>query len=110
MLGGCSVGSSIALLLALDHPELFDAVFLVGGNSGSSARYQGRIDGYRKDLGDYHIKHLRELVAPAFADSHLGKHLLEHVGRARAAPEGRGDRAGVHGRQPHRDHRPRSAP
>ena len=76
VLGGCSVGSSIALLLALDHPELFDAVFLVGGNSGSSARYQSRIDGYRKDLGDYHIKHLRELVAPAFADSPLGKHLL----------------------------------
>ena len=85
MLGGCSVGSSIALLLALDHPELFDAVFLVGGNSASSSRYQSRIDGYRKDLGDYHIRHLRELVAPAFADSHLGKHLLEHVGRARAA-------------------------
>jgi pimeloyl-ACP methyl ester carboxylesterase len=74
--GGCSVGSSIALLLALDHPELFDAVFLVGGNSGSSARYQTRIDGYRKDLGGYHIKHLRQLVAPAFADSPLGKHLL----------------------------------
>ena len=76
VLGGCSVGSGIALLLALDHPELFDAVFLVGGNSGSSPRYQGRIDGYRQDLGDYHIKHLRELVAPAFADSHLGRHLL----------------------------------
>ena len=76
VLGGCSVGSSIALLLALDHPELFDAAFLVGGNSGSSSRYQSRIDGYRKDLGDYHIKHLRELVAPAFADSPLGKHLL----------------------------------
>src|SRR5687768_5504712 len=69
VLGGCSVGSSIALLLALDHPELFDAVFMVGGNSASSSRYQSRIDGYRKDLGDYHIKHLRELVAPAFADS-----------------------------------------
>jgi pimeloyl-ACP methyl ester carboxylesterase len=76
MLGGCSVGSSIALLLALDHPDLFEAVFLVGGNSGSSSRYQSRIDGYRRDLGDYHIKHMRELVAPAFADSHLGKHLL----------------------------------
>ena len=75
-MGGCSVGSGIALLLALDHPELFDAVFLVGGNSGSSPRYQGRIDGYRQNLGDYHIKHLRELVAPAFADSHLGRHLL----------------------------------
>ncbi len=76
VLGGCSVGSGISILLGLDHPELFEAVFLVGGNSGSSSRYQGRIDGYRRDLGDYHIKHLRELVAPAFADSRLGRHLL----------------------------------
>jgi 3-oxoadipate enol-lactonase len=76
VLGGCSVGSGIALLLALDRPDLFDAVFLVGGNSGSSPRYQSRIDGYRKDLADYHIKHMRELVAPAFADSQIGRHLL----------------------------------
>jgi 3-oxoadipate enol-lactonase len=77
VLGGCSVGSSIAILLGLDHPERFDAVVLVGGNSASSSRYQLRIDGYRSDLGAYHIKHLRELVAPQFADSPLGRHLLQ---------------------------------
>ena len=77
VLGGCSVGSSIAIMLGLEHPELFDAIILVGGNSGVSSRYQGRIDGYRNDLGDYHIRHLRELVAPAFADSPLGRHLLQ---------------------------------
>jgi len=77
VLGGCSVGSSIALMLGLEHPGLFDAIILVGGNSGVSSRYQRRIDGYRKDLGDYHIKHLRDLVAPAFADSPLGRHLLQ---------------------------------
>jgi 3-oxoadipate enol-lactonase len=76
VLCGCSVGSGIAIMLGLTHPELFDAIVLVGGNSGSSSRYQHRIDGYRKDLGDYHIRHLRELVAPAFADSPLGRHLL----------------------------------
>jgi 3-oxoadipate enol-lactonase len=76
VLMGCSVGSGIALLLGLEHPELFDAIILVGGNSGSSSRYQSRVDGYRKDLAGYHIKHLRELVAPAFADSALGRHLL----------------------------------
>jgi 3-oxoadipate enol-lactonase len=76
VLAGCSVGSSIAIMLGLEHPELFDAIILVGGNAGSSSRYQGRIDGYRKNLGDYHIKHLRELVAPAFADSPHGRHLL----------------------------------
>src|SRR5262249_60606319 len=77
VLGGCSVGSSIALMLGLEHPGLFDAIILVGGNSGVSSRYQRRIDGYRKDLADYHIKHLRDLVAPAFADSPLGRHLLQ---------------------------------
>jgi len=76
VLGGCSVGSGIAIMLGLDHPELFEAIFLVGGNSGSSSRYQGRIDNYRKGLKDFHIQHLRDLVAPAFADSRLGRHLL----------------------------------
>jgi pimeloyl-ACP methyl ester carboxylesterase len=73
---GCSVGSGIALLLGLDHPDKFDALILVGGNSGASSRYQGRIDGYRGDLPDYHIRHMRELVHPSFADSRLGRHLL----------------------------------
>jgi 3-oxoadipate enol-lactonase len=74
--GGCSVGSGIAILLGLDHPDRFDALILVGGNSGASDRYQKRIDGYRGDLVGYHIKHLRELVRPQFADSRLGRHLL----------------------------------
>ena len=76
VLGGCSVGSGIAIQLGLDHPELFEAIFLVGGNSGASNRYQTRVEGYRSNLGDYHIRHLRELVAPAFAGSPLGCHLL----------------------------------
>ena len=73
---GCSVGSGTAILLGLDHPERFDALILVGGNSGSSERYMSRVEGYRADLAGYHIKHLRELVAPAFAESPLGRHLL----------------------------------
>jgi 3-oxoadipate enol-lactonase len=74
--GGCSVGSGIAILLGLDHPDRFDALILVGGNSGSSPRYQKRVEGYRSDLADYHLKHLRELVHPQFGDSRLGRHLL----------------------------------
>jgi len=76
VLGGCSVGSGIALLLALDRPDLFSAVILVGGNSSASPRYQGRIEGYRGNLAAYHPKHIRELVRPEFADSRIGKHLL----------------------------------
>jgi 3-oxoadipate enol-lactonase len=73
---GCSVGSGIALLLGLDNPDRFNALILVGGNSGASGRYRQRIDGYRGDLADYHIKHMRELVSPQFAESRLGQHLL----------------------------------
>jgi 3-oxoadipate enol-lactonase len=73
---GCSVGSGIALLLGLDNPDRFEALVLVGGNSGASSRYLQRIDGYRGDLADYHIKHMRELVSPQFAETRLGEHLL----------------------------------
>jgi 3-oxoadipate enol-lactonase len=74
--GGCSVGSGIAILLGLDHPDRFDALILVGGNSGASDRYKKRVEGYRNDLADYHIQHLRDLVHPQFAASRLGGHLL----------------------------------
>ena len=73
---GCSVGSGITIGLGLDHAERFDALVLVGGNSGASNRYMKRVEGYRANLGEYHIKHMRELVAPAFAESKLGRHLL----------------------------------
>jgi 3-oxoadipate enol-lactonase len=74
--GGCSVGSGIAILLGLDHPDRFDAFILVGGNSGPSDRYQKRIEGYRNDLADYHVNHMRDLVHPQFAQSKLGRHLI----------------------------------
>lgn len=76
ILGGCSVGSGIALLAGLDHPELFDALILVGGNSGASARFGQRIEGYTRSLGDYHLKHLRMLVEDGFSSSRLGAYLL----------------------------------
>jgi pimeloyl-ACP methyl ester carboxylesterase len=31
---GCSIGSKISLILACEHPEIFRAAILVGGNSG----------------------------------------------------------------------------
>jgi pimeloyl-ACP methyl ester carboxylesterase len=77
ILGGCSVGSGIALLLALDRPELFDAAILVGGNSAASTRFPSRIEGYRASVADYHPQHIRQLVQPEFADSRLGGYLLD---------------------------------
>jgi 3-oxoadipate enol-lactonase len=73
---GCSVGSGIAIGVGLDHPDKFDGLILVGGNSGASDRYMKRIEGYRSNLADYHIRHMRELVAPTFIETRLGGHLL----------------------------------
>lgn len=76
VLGGCSVGSGIAIHLGLDHPDRFRAIFLVGGNSGASDRYMKRVEGYTKDLGGYHLWHMRQLVAEDFHQSPLGSYLL----------------------------------
>jgi pimeloyl-ACP methyl ester carboxylesterase len=79
---GCSVGSGISILLGLDNPDRFDAVILVGGNSGGSNRFHKRIEGYTSDLGGYHITHMHELVAPTFAHTPLGEYLFNmHVER-----------------------------
>jgi pimeloyl-ACP methyl ester carboxylesterase len=78
ILGGVSVGSGIALLLGLDHPEMFKALILVGGNSGSAGSIDDRIQGYtRTGVANYHIQHLRELVAPEFPETKLGGYLLK---------------------------------
>lgn len=76
VLGGCSVGSGIALLLGLDHPELFDAVILVGGNSSKSDRFQTRIDNYTADLPGYHMNHMHQLTEKSWWESRLGAYLL----------------------------------
>lgn len=77
ILGGVSVGSGIALLLGLNHPEMFKALILVGGNSGGAGSMNDRILGYTKaGLETYHIQHLSELVAPDFAETKLGRYLL----------------------------------
>ncbi len=77
ILGGVSVGSGMAILLGLDHPEIFKALILVGGSSGPGGSIEKRIHGYTKiGVEKYHIEHLRELVAPEFADSKLGAYLL----------------------------------
>jgi len=78
ILWGCSVGSGISIRLGLDFPDLFKALILVGGNSAASSRFQKRIDGYTKTgLATYHIEHLRQLVSPEFADSRIGRYLLQ---------------------------------
>jgi len=79
---GASVGSGMALMLGLERPALFRAIVLVGGGSGGMD-FAGRIHGY-DDLGvaRYHREHLKELVAPQFADSRLGAYLLDQFAEA----------------------------
>jgi 3-oxoadipate enol-lactonase len=76
VLMGCSVGSGISILLGLDHPDRFEALILVGGNSGPSDRFRQRIEGYTTNLAEYHLKHMRQLVAPGFPDTERGRYLL----------------------------------
>ena len=77
VIGGVSVGSGIALLLGLDHPEMFRGVILVGGSSGGGGRTGDRIEGYTDDVTTYHEEHIKELVAPGFESTRLGKYLLD---------------------------------
>src|ERR671914_729580 len=77
ILGGVSVGSGVAILLGLDHPEMFKALILVGGSSGPGGSIEQRIQGYTQiGIEKYHIQHLKELVAPDFPETRLGKYLL----------------------------------
>ena len=87
---GCSVGSKLALMLACDHPEIFQAAILVGGNSGPQPQFDHRIAAYRAQhaagtLADYHRGHLRYGVTQAWADSPIGRYLIAgFVERGRA--------------------------
>jgi 3-oxoadipate enol-lactonase len=78
---GCSIGSKLALMLACDHPDLFQAAVLVGGNSGPQAQFDHRIAAYREHqakgtLKEYHLGHLRHGVTQAWADTAIGHYLL----------------------------------
>jgi 3-oxoadipate enol-lactonase len=75
---GVSVGSGIALLIGLHHPEMASAIILVGGSSKGGANIAHRVDGYTSnDLTGYQRGHIVELVAPGFPDTRLGRWVLD---------------------------------
>jgi len=75
---GVSVGSGISLLIGLDRPDLAAAVILVGGSSKGGANIADRVAGYTAaDLRAYQRTHIRELVAPSFCDTPLGRWVLD---------------------------------
>ncbi len=75
---GCSVGSGIALLTALEHPELVKALVLVGGNSKGSTTVAGRVKDFEetRDLKGLLEGYLKELVAPGFGETRYGRWVL----------------------------------
>src|SRR5690349_4975922 len=79
---GCSIGSKLALMLACDRPDIFSAAILVGGNSGPQAQFDHRIAAYREHqakgtLKEYHLGHLRHGVTQTWADTPIGRYLLD---------------------------------
>jgi 3-oxoadipate enol-lactonase len=75
---GVSVGSGMALLIGLHHPEIAQAIILVGGSSRGGANIAHRVAGYTSsDLKGYQRSHIRELVAPSFCDTLLGRWVLD---------------------------------
>ena len=75
---GVSVGSGISLLIGLDRPELAAAAILVGGSSKGGANIADRVAGYMSaDLRGYQRGHIRELVAPGFCDTPVGRWVLD---------------------------------
>jgi pimeloyl-ACP methyl ester carboxylesterase len=75
---GVSVGSGIALLIGLDRPEFAAGVILVGGSSKGGANIADRVAGYTSaDLKGYQRGHIRELVAPGFGDTPLGRWAID---------------------------------
>jgi 3-oxoadipate enol-lactonase len=78
---GCSIGAKIALMLACDHPDVFCATVLIGGNSGPQHQFDHRIASYRDyaargELRSYHRDHLRYGVTTDWANSPVGDYLI----------------------------------
>ena len=74
---GVSVGSGIAMLTGLDHPDMCDAIVLVGGSSNGPQDVDSIVKGFNQEtLGDYLMHLMRGYVAPGFADTRHGHWLL----------------------------------
>lgn len=75
---GASVGSAIALSLAIDHAEMVKALILVGGNRKGGERIEDRIRGYTETgIDKYRRVHMQAMFAPAFRESEACRELLE---------------------------------
>lgn len=78
VLVGISIGATLALSLALDHPEIVRALVLAGGESGSPPVFAALANDYAdKPLAEQRREHIRMIADAGFAQSALGRYLLE---------------------------------
>ncbi|MCW5770723.1 MAG: alpha/beta fold hydrolase [Rhodospirillaceae bacterium] len=74
---GCSIGATLALQIALDHPALAAAIVLAGGESGNPPIFATLAADYAaKPIAAQRADHMRLIVDPPFAETALGRHLL----------------------------------
>ncbi|HEY7610215.1 MAG TPA: alpha/beta fold hydrolase [Alphaproteobacteria bacterium] len=77
-LAGVSIGATLALQIALDHPNLVRALILVGGESGNPAIFTALARDYAaRPISEQRIEHIRMIVGDDFARSPLGRYLLD---------------------------------
>ena len=89
IVGGISVGSGVALALALDYPELVQALVLVGGASSRPASYDDHIAGYEQDFPAYRRVQLEQCFAPGFVATPRGQYLVETFLESNARLDGK---------------------
>ncbi len=71
---GVSVGSGICMQIGLEHPDMVDALVLVGGSSRGPRNVDELVKGFETpDLGAYLMSLMRRYVAPGFADTSRGR-------------------------------------
>ena len=77
-LAGVSIGATLALAIGLDHPKLVRALILVGGESGNPPVFATLAKDYAaKPIAEQRRDHIRMITDSAFAQSPMGRYLLE---------------------------------
>lgn len=75
---GCSIGSGVGILMGLEMPALVRGLVLVGGNSRPGGRIERRVAGFTSpDLARYRREHMRDLFAPGFDATPLGRWVFD---------------------------------
>lgn len=75
---GASIGATLALSIALDHPDLVRALVLVGGEAGNPPVFARLAEDYAaRPLAEQRRDHMQLIADPNFARTPLGRYLLE---------------------------------